>query len=529
MKKAIALGIVFLFAAGIGTANLLVAPQETTHTITPIGTSSIEAVPVDEAAHTLEASPTVVENAWRPMAYPLDTEVIATQDNELHPTMATSGSTYFVGYTLAPTMMERNIAMALSMDGGQTYESAGYFDIQGVEDYPDIAHWGGNTFYGTFSGLTQGGYQYLLEVLDITNTETWSLVYWDWSSYGWSNIHALDIACHNSQEQWEYGAITGVASTDYEDYDITNGPHMFFASPDEEGSGYISWLSMDGANTSAVTMDKQEDMIWGTWDIYNETNDVWNTLYWARSFTNPLEGSSSAAVIPTEFDMKNPSIAAKDGQVVIVAQSNENGNEDIICLRSSGGGNWQTSYVTTSGESDRYPTVSSSGDSFVCTFVRNGNLYYTASEDNGATWSAPSQMNGQDGTVLSEYATADATSVGAIWSDTRNGNSDIYFGQFPVPVVGVDTVSGGFGVSATIANTGTADAENVDWSITLSGTVFLGGEATGTIDSLPAGSSTDIDTGLVLGIGSVDIAVTAGDAEKTTSGFVLGPFVLGVE
>ncbi len=529
MKKALALGIVLLFiAGGLGTAQLMTADDEGTRAVTE--TSTVNQVPVTAEAQTLAASPTRVENALRPVPQPLSVQVAGTADDEYHPTLASSGSTYFVGYTLAPSLMERNIAMALSTDGGETFQPAGLFEIEGVEDYPSFSHWGGNQYYGTFSTISEPGIQYLLDVGDIQDTETWALAYYDWSSYEWTNIESIDVACYNSQNAWEYGVMSAVASTTYEDYDITNGPHMFFMDPENEGQEYISWHDMSGCNQSAATIDKPNDRFWCVYDIYNESMGSWDLFWWARDFTDPLaDGASTAAMIQENYNLRNPSVAASNGNVAILCQTDEIGNQDVSCLYSTdGGGTWEMADVAATSDNELYPDVALSGDTLVATFVKDGNLYYTSSDDWGATWEEPEQINEEDGTVRSEYGTATATPVGTIWSDMRNGNSDVFYESFPVPVIGVDAIAGGFGASATVSNTGTAPAENVAWTIELGGPVFLGSTAEGTIGSLAAGGSEEISTGLVLGIGPTDVTVTASGASKTASGFVVGPFVLGL-
>jgi hypothetical protein len=102
------------------------------------------------------------------------------------------------------------------------------------------------------------------------------------------------------------------------------------------------------------------------------------------------------------------------------------------------------------------------------------------------------------------------------------------------PVLEIKDITGGLGVNAVIENVGEGDATNVEWMITLDA-VFpgLGGETTGIIESLPAGESALINTGLVFGLGPTGITITAQSAEGvtaegTSSGFVILIFVIGV-
>jgi len=93
--------------------------------------------------------------------------------------------------------------------------------------------------------------------------------------------------------------------------------------------------------------------------------------------------------------------------------------------------------------------------------------------------------------------------------------------------VNISCIKGGFGIKATINNT--LD-EPIDWSIDVNvsgfGFIFIGGHANGTI---PAGTEETVSSGLIFGIGKIDIVVTADDVTKEATGFLLGPFVLGVK
>ncbi|MBU0497488.1 MAG: choice-of-anchor J domain-containing protein [Candidatus Thermoplasmatota archaeon] len=90
-------------------------------------------------------------------------------------------------------------------------------------------------------------------------------------------------------------------------------------------------------------------------------------------------------------------------------------------------------------------------------------------------------------------------------------------------------ITGGMGVTITIMNSASTDMIDVDWSITVDGIfVIFGKEATGTIAAIPAGGTTVVKSGFVLGIGPVTIEATAGCAEATSSGLLLLFFFLGL-
>ena len=230
-------------------------------------------------------------------------------------------------------------------------------------------------------------------------------------------------------------------------------------------------------------------------------------------------------------DAAHPSVAASGSNIVVVYMSNDNifGDWDIVCSYSSDDGEtWNTATVAGVPQVDEmYPAVYMSGNTVYCAYIKDNNLYLVKSEDGGATWSEPEQVNDQDGTVVAGENYVDICGKGIVWTDNRNGNLDIYFAPLPAPIIGV-SISGGFGVKATISNSGTVAAENLAWSVDLSGLVFVGKHAEGTIASLEPGASETVGPGLVFGIGPTTITVNAGGTTATASGFVLGPMVLGV-
>lgn len=103
------------------------------------------------------------------------------------------------------------------------------------------------------------------------------------------------------------------------------------------------------------------------------------------------------------------------------------------------------------------------------------------------------------------------------------------------PELEIGPITGGFGLKSSVKNTGLGDATNIVWNITLDGKlVFLGKSSSGTIASMTPAGEEIIQAGFILGFGKTNIVVTATcnegkTAEKTASGFVLGPFILGVK
>ncbi|MEA3458550.1 MAG: hypothetical protein U9R21_07730, partial [Candidatus Thermoplasmatota archaeon] len=86
----------------------------------------------------------------------------------------------------------------------------------------------------------------------------------------------------------------------------------------------------------------------------------------------------------------------------------------------------------------------------------------------------------------------------------------------------IKEVSGGFGVQVLID----AGDSDVDWTITVDGTVFIGDEASGTID---ANVEEVVELPFTFGIGKVDITIIANEVQETYSAFAIGPLFLNLQ
>ena len=215
----------------------------------------------------------------------------------------------------------------------------------------------------------------------------------------------------------------------------------------------------------------------------------------------------------------------------IVAEIESNGNKDIVCYTSkTGSGLWSKNIVSDYPfDQEMYPSITASGEKAICTFIQSGDIYFSTTEDGGTTWSNPIKINNQETSVVEIRDSADVTGPYVVWSDNRDNNTNVYYDTIPAPVISIEGISGGLGVSVTISNTGTAEATDVPWSISIDGgLIFIGNESEGTIDSLPPETSATVTSDFIFGIGRVEILVTTEDNQLTAEGLVLGPFVLGI-
>jgi len=210
----------------------------------------------------------------------------------------------------------------------------------------------------------------------------------------------------------------------------------------------------------------------------------------------------------------NPSMVAADGSVYIVGENAEN---DIVCMYSSNAGvSFDSSDVTDTVSSESYPTVAIVEDEIVCSYIRNGDLYVSISDDGGQTWTETvDPINDETGTVVDQYCSVAMDGPYVAWTDARNDPTEIYFDTTieppKYPILEITEVKGGLGVKATVKNTGEAAATNVTWSVSVTGG-FLGriDKTVGcTIPSLAVDEESDpLKTGIFFGLGKIVAEVT---------------------
>jgi hypothetical protein len=109
-------------------------------------------------------------------------------------------------------------------------------------------------------------------------------------------------------------------------------------------------------------------------------------------------------------------------------------------------------------------------------------------------------------------------------------------GWYWPPFFSIRNVRGPIGVKADIKNTGEIPANNVEWSMTITGGTFglVNKYASGTRMELAPSATEAIWSGLFFGLGNIFIEITADadNAQEVTvskEAFLLGPFVFGIK
>ncbi len=408
-------------------------------------------------------------------------------------------------------------------------EGMAWYSSLGRVTAPEFTGLYGVYLYASPEGETHGFY--LLP--DITDSSTWQVYYWipgDECDFKYTYVDD-DCIYENKDYGLSFLAME-IFHEIYGGYDIPDCPILMYTLADLSGGVFYfdaqSRLATAPASYPAMANTPQYmHLVWSYYDgshyklVYKKIDPLVEPDIEYTEWQFYLDEG--------DFDCRYADADAVGSNVYVVYCTNENGNWDIFLQYSNDDGNtWTKKQVTSSPNDELYPAIYVSGNTIYLAYVMNNDLYFTKSTDAGNTWDEPAKINDVDGSVSMEERAVDICSRGIVWVDTRNGNRDIYFSTFPAPIISIEKISGGFGVKATVANVGTLPAENVQWTVELEGLVFIGKRTEGTIDVLNPGESVNVGPSFVLGIGPVTITATADGASKTASGFMLGPFVLGV-
>ena len=442
----------------------------------------------------------------------------------LNPHLATDGGGNILlageGYE---SSFNSDIYFRSSIDGGQSWlpeDGTIWFDLASggiIPEKPVVDYSGDLGAIGSFLRLNPEGIPQF-DFDSITDPEAgdgWQLLTWNDND----EVDSIDVCGWNSQFSPAPDFSKGMIVYTADDDTTTNVMHLLWS--DSETGGQSLWTGSGDADYEWENVKTDNDLVTGMhWEVYeissnqgefepgieiewcrlDGTNDWWQNNDWYA--TDVIEGASSPDIDSANGKMY--CVFELDGGIYCAYSNNDGGNIDVMELSSTG----------------TNPHVSIAGDSVIITYIDNGNLISAISENSGSSWEE-STVNDESGTVMDDTHSSHIAGGYMAWTYEGSEYTSLLFdvAGVDVPIIEIESVSGGFGVNAVIANTGTADATDVDYSITATGGILgmINKESSGTI-SVNAGGSQTISLPMIIGVGAVTIELIVGSASETISG-----------
>jgi hypothetical protein len=492
------------------------------------GTNESIAAPHDQVYKTYDIKPKIIsQNLIDSLLYNGNIQVTYNEEDDSHPSIG-------LDYNGNPCILFENkfdlfssdIFFKRSPDAGESWPDD-YFIVWGLEEpsiNPEISFYdNGITAAGIHDITLQDPSIWLHHYLDIDDPSTWSIGGWEDDSATYHIEHTIATKGND---------VTVVAAiSDYHtsEYDLPQTVAINWnANPEDTSYPGVIWLiddicthiNSDAGEKVYLTFERESS---GRHKIYVSYCDVNIETEYTDWNLQQVAGSAFG-------NCTNPHISVSGDRAYIVYEDDKYGTKDIYCATSTSGNFWRRYKVVDSEEDELFPVVSANGDTATCLFTVNGNLYSCQSEDSGETWSEPIQINDAGGTIVEDFGNIDIEGPYGTWTDSRNGNNDIYFASVgSAPLLSAEFTAGVLGFDVAISNAGNAPAEEVAWSIDIDGLVILGSHSEGTIATINPGETKEISSGLILGLGPVTITVTIGDITLSAAGLLIGPLLLNFQ
>jgi len=288
----------------------------------------------------------------------------------------------------------------------------------------------------------------------------------------------------------------------------------------------------DGGFSVQQTNDDNGYIVVGvTWSFSTGWADVWliktdshGNEMWNRTFAVlendvgwSVQQTSDRGYIITGFTGESHDIY---GDVLLI-KTNEDGEK--LWVKTFGGKDGDVGYFVeqtsdegyiVTGQTYSFGSGNYDSDLWLIKTDSNGNLLWDKTYGGNylETGHSIKQTNDDNGYIV----VGDTYSLGF-------GINDVWLIRTTEPIILTD-ISGGFGLSIIIKNLGSEDISNIQWSVDLSGIIFIGKTMDGSISSLPAYSEISIKT-FVFGFGSVVVRATTESISYTSKCYMIGPFV----
>jgi hypothetical protein len=360
-----------------------------------------------------------------------------------------------------------------SEDTAAAWSSCCAFDIYGGT-FPSVAYWGsGRTFIGTYvapSSFFDGAGVILLQFVDALDPDSWGGFWNDYSPAGWHDMRASDVAADNHQQSWNWGLISIVMSYADLDTSIADAPHIF-SQLNAAGLMQLSWYpNFPDCRTTAAAIDPKTSKTYAVYDRWNATDNQWQ-LFIRQDFQNDWDLQPDAAILRYETltqHLRYPAIAADSGRVLIAAEvysGVDSTATDIMCWSTTTGDVDSLHYVgavAATVDRESRPRLSHvSGDKFVCTFMKNGRLWGSFTDNGGASWTPEFAVSGAGDAVPDGYWANDISDRGWMtgWQYGSGGDSLLHYATLDCLDADVDGICDYEDNCPTVANPTQADTD----------------------------------------------------------------------
>jgi photosystem II stability/assembly factor-like uncharacterized protein len=292
-------------------------------------------------------------------------------------------------------------------------------------------------------------------------------------------------------------------------WDANNG----FAQGDPVDGYYELYTTTDGGeNWNRVPSENIPEPLSGEFGIVGYYWSYGDTIWWGTNRGRCYKSTDRGynwEVYQTQFTTYCEQWFSNENHGI--CQNLGSGTSGEICRTLDGGETWEmvepdgfvhwSDICPVRGQDLMYVSVGAATDASGASYTLDG----------GDTWIEWDEMWGIQLLAVDSAVSGDSYVLyaGTFNDDEFTNGVYKYIPPTDKPLLTIENVAGGLGVSAKIKNSGDAPATNVQWSITLDGIVFLGAETEDTIANIDIDGEESIKSGFPLGFGSVDISISA--------------------
>jgi hypothetical protein len=331
-----------------------------------------------------------------------------------HPAVASDA----LGYVVLGFEEETpNVYFTASGDGGQSfsYDAIGWM-IDPAPSLPDIDSCGDGRFIGGMVPdylATDGSELYKVEVSDPMDFTTpgYNCPYWTWADVGdgYTNFDAIAVAGYTAEDPdenlWAYGGHTIIGDNP------VSGDNVPFFSYQFDDTGYAwiyRWTGIDGCTATAHDIDPGNLYSYAVWNFDNEGEmdlyySIMNFGEWVPYGSYVQHPDVSDGGIDSTGNDNYIDVSALNDNIIIVSER----DGDIVAYYSLNGMGSVNEVAIASGADN--PRIVHIGDeTAICTFVQGGSVYYSMTDDGGATWDTPTMINeAENANVPQEFMASD--------------------------------------------------------------------------------------------------------------------------